>query len=247
MVGARPRHGYQRPGPTIPGMKRIGVVLVFGLALLAGCTGGGSGTTSLPAASGLLGTSAASMRAVTSVHFTINVTGTLAAVPVKSAEGDLNSQGQAKGNAKLSELGQLIQVDFVLINGNFYLKGLTGGYQKIPATLAGSMFDPSAILDPKRGVAAVLAGLASPKTEAQEQVDGQDTYRISGSVGKAVVSALIPGIGSDVQTKVWVATDAEHLPVKAEFAVPGVDGAQGATVDVDISNYNAPVTVTAPN
>ena len=228
-------------------MKRIGAVLVFGLALLAGCTGGGSSSTNLPAAGGLLSTSAASMRAVTSVHFTINVNGTLSSVPIKTADGDLNSQGQAKGNAKLSELGQLVQVDFVLINGNFYIKGLTGGYQKIPATLAGSLFDPSAILDPNRGVAAVVGGLGSPKTEAQEQVDGQATYRISGSVSKAVVSALIPGISSDVQAKVWVGTDAKHLPVKAEFAVPGVDGAQGATVDVDISNYNAPVTVTAPN
>lgn len=228
-------------------MKRIGAVLLFGLALLAGCSGGGSSTANLPAAGGLLSASAASMRAVTSVHFTINVNGTLSSVPVKTAEGDLNSQGQAKGDAKLSELGQLVQVDFVLINGSFYLKGLTGGYQKIPATLAGSLFDPSAILDPSRGVAAVVAGLGSPKTEAQEQVDGQSTYRISGSVSKAVVSALIPGISSDVQAKVWVNTDAKHLPVKAEFTVPGTDGAQGATVDVDISGYNAPVTVTAPN
>jgi lipoprotein LprG len=228
--------------------RRTGVaaVLAFLLALVAGCTGS-TGTTDLPAANGLLQTASASMRSATSVHFTIGVQGTLASVPVQSAEGDLNSQGQAKGSAKLSELGQLIQVDFVLVDGSFYLKGLTGGYQKLPAKLAGSVFDPSAILDPNRGVAKVLASLGDPRTEAQEQVDGQQTYRISGTVAKGVVSALIPGITSDVATKVWVTTDAKHLPVKAEFAVPGTDGAQGATVDVDISKINEPVTVTAPS
>lgn len=215
-------------------------------ALVAGCTGG-SGTASLPAANGLLTTASASMRAVTSVHFNLMVNGTLSSVPVQSADGDLNSQGQAKGTAKITELGQLIQVDFVLVGGELYLKGLTGGYQKIPATLAGRIFNPGVILDPNHGIAAVLSGLGNPKTEAAEQVNGTQTYRISGTVNKSVVSGLIPGINSDVPTKVWVTTDAKHLPVKAEFTVPGADGAQGATVDVTISNVNAPVSVTAPS
>lgn len=215
-------------------------------ALVAGCTGG-SGGGSLPAANGLLTTASASMRSVTSVHFNLMVNGTLSSVPVQSADGDLNVQGQAKGTAKITELGQLIQVDFVLVGGDLYLKGLTGGYQKIPATLAGKMFNPGVILDPNHGVAAVLSGLGNPKTEATDTVNGTQTYRISGTVNKSIVSALIPGINSDVPTKVWVTTDAKHLPVKAEFTVPGTDGAQGATVDVTISNVNAPVSVTAPS
>jgi hypothetical protein len=45
---------------------------------------------------------------------------------------------------------------------------------------------------------------------------------------------------------VWVASAGQHLPVRAEFQVPGAGGSQGARVDVTISKVNAPVTVSAP-
>jgi lipoprotein LprG len=186
------------------------------------------------------------MRTVTSVHFAIAVNGTLPGVPIQNADGDLNAKGQAKGNAKISELGQLLQVDFVLFDKNFYLKGPTGSYQKVPASLAGNLFDPTAILDPNRGVAKVLTSAQGASTQAKESVDGIDCYRITGKVGKDVVAALVPGIGSDVNATVWVTTADKHLPVKAEFAVPGAGGSQGAKVDVDISKVNQPVTVTPP-
>jgi lipoprotein LprG len=228
-------------------MRRL---LLAGLGLLAivatGCTSGGSGTGNLPAASTLLSNSGTAMRGVTSVHFAIAVDGTLGGVPIQNANGDLNAQGQAKGNAKISELGQLVQVDFVLVDKIFYLKGPTGGYTKVPAALAGNLFDPTAILDPNRGVAKVLTSVHDATTQAEESVDGIECYRIGGRVDKGVVAALLPGIGSDVTATVWVAADSRNLPVKAEFGVPGADGSQGAKVDVDISNVNEPVTVTAP-
>ncbi len=219
----------------------LAVLSALLLGLVAACQNGGSS-----ASSNLLNTSAAAMRSVTSVHFTLTVTGTLSGVPLQSAQGDLNSQGQAKGTAKLSELGQLVQVDFVLYGGTLYIKGPTGGYQKISATLAGALFDPSAILDPNRGVAKVLSSVTGMRTADQETVDGVATYKITGTVAGSVVSKLIPGLSQNVGTTVWVTTDARHLPVQASFAVPGTDGAQGATVLVTLSNLNAPVSVTPP-
>jgi lipoprotein LprG len=220
---------------------------LVGLLGLAACSSGGSANTAnLPAAGPLLATAGSSMSSVTSVHFSIVVNGTLAGVPIQNADGDLNAQGQAKGNAKVSLLGQLTQVDFVLVNQTFYLKGPTGGWQKVSAALAGNLFDPSAILDPNRGVAKVLGTMQGAQTQAQESVNGTDCYKITGKIAKNIVSAIIPGITVDVGATLWLATDAKHLPVKAEFAVPGSGGAQGATVDVIFSQVNVPVTVTAP-
>ena len=221
--------------------------MVVGLLGLAACTSGGSANTgNLPAAGPLLATSASSMSSVTSVHFSIVVNGTIAGVPIQNADGDLNARGQAKGNAKVSLLGQLTQVDFVLVDQTFYLKGPTGGWQKVSAALAGNLFDPAAILDPNRGVARVLGSVRGAQTRAQESVTGTDCYKITGKIAKNVVSAIIQGISVDVDATIWVATDARHLPVKAEFAVPGSGGAQGATVDVTFSKVNVPVAVTAP-
>lgn len=233
-------------------MRRTWIVglfvgLVGMVGMVAGCTSGGSAsTTNLPAAATLLGNAASSMRTVSTVHFSIVVNGTMAGVPIQNADGDLNAQGQAKGNAKISLLGQLTQVEFVLTNRIFYLKGPTGGYQKVSATLAGNLFDPSAILDPNRGIAKVLGSVQGASTQGRETVNGTDCYRITGKIGKDTVAALIPGITTDVNATLWVAADAKNLPVKAEFAVQGSNGSQGASVDVTFSNVNAPVTVTAP-
>ncbi|HEX4722406.1 MAG TPA: LppX_LprAFG lipoprotein [Pseudonocardiaceae bacterium] len=231
-------------------MRRTWIVGLFvglvGLAV-AGCTSGGSSSSAnLPAPATLLASAGTSARSVTSVHFSIVVNGTLPAVPLTNADGDLNAAGQARGNAKIALLGQLTQVDFVLVDRIFYIKGPTGGYQKVPASLAGNLFDPSAILDPNRGIAKVLGSVQNPKTVARESVNGTDCYRITGKIGKAAVSALIPGINTDVNATLWVAAASKNLPVKAEFAVPGNGGSQGASVDVVFSAINVPVTVTAP-
>ncbi|HEY1570736.1 MAG TPA: LppX_LprAFG lipoprotein [Pseudonocardiaceae bacterium] len=224
----------------------LGLLVAVATLVLAGCTGGGSDSATLPAGSSLLASSGAAMRSVTSVHFTIDVNGTLAGVPIQNADGDLNAQGAAKGSAKISEFGAFVEVNFVLLNSTFYVQGPTGGYQKIPAALAGSLFDPTAILDPDRGVAKVLTSVQGATTKDRESVNGTDCYRVTGRVAQNVVSALVPGISSDVGATVWVAADGKHLPVKAEFAVPGAGGSQGAKVDVTISKVNAPVNVTAP-
>lgn len=232
-------------------MSHRRAALVFGLLTavvalaVAGCSGGSS-TSNLPAAATLLQDSAAAMKSVTSVHFTITVNGTLPGVPIQNAQGDLNAQGQATGTAKISEFGEFLQVDFVLVDKTFYLKGATGGYQKVPASIAGSLFDPSVILDPDKGVANVVGNVRNASTQDSETVNGTDCYKITGTVAKNVVAAIVPGIDSDVATTLWVATAGNHLPVQAEFDVPGAGGSQGAKVDVTISNVNAPVTVTAP-
>ena len=94
--------------------------------------------------------------------------GTLAGVPIQNADGDLNAQGQAKGNAKITELGQTLQVDFVLVNKTFYLKGPTGGYQKIPAALAAT-FRPDRDPGPEPGCGQGADQRAGRQTRARSR------------------------------------------------------------------------------
>ena len=223
-------------------------MLCAALVAVASCTGGASDTaaTTTQGAQQLLQKSGAFMRAVTSVQFDLAVTGDLTAIPVHNATGVLTKAGDAKGNARITELGQLIQVDFVLVGDTFYLKGPTGGYQKLAASLAESIFDPTAILDPNRGVAHVLSSVQNAQPGGAETVDGVATTKVTGKVGKQIAGALVPGIGADVDTTLWLANDAKALPVKAQFVVPTTAGNSGGTVVVDLSNYNQPVTITAP-
>lgn len=217
------------------------VVTVILAALAAGCTGGtGPSADSMPDGKTELTKAADTMRSVQSTHFTIKVDGDLPGVPVQNAEGDLTSSGAAKGNAKVNEFGQLVQLEFVLTDGSAYIKGPTGGYQKMSATLVSAIYDPATILNPDKGVAKVLGNVQNPQTEAKEN----DAYRVAGTVTKAVVSALVPGIASDVNAKFWVAATGQPYLQQAAFEVPNGHG--NATVTVVLSGINAPVTVTPP-
>jgi lipoprotein LprG len=219
--------------------------LVLATVLLAGCSGGGGAaapaSAPLPDAATLVAASAKSVGAITTTHLTLAVTGTIPGLSVQSVDGDLTKAGQAKGTGKISMGGQLIEVEFVLTGGSLYLKGPTGGFQKLPASLGASLYDPSAILDPNRGIAKVLSSMGNPKSEATEDVNGTSTVKVTGKVADNALSGLLPGVTSGGDATFWLTKDGQHLPVKASITFPG-----NARADVTLSDVDKPVTVTAP-
>jgi lipoprotein LprG len=225
--------------------RSLAGALVLTTVLLAGCSGGGGAaapaSAPLPDAAPLVAASAKSVGAITTAHLTLAVTGTIPGLSVQSVDGDLTKAGDAKGSGKISMGGQLIEVEFVLTGGSLYIKGPTGGYQKLPASLGASLYDPSAILDPDRGVAKVLSSMENPKSEATEDVNGTSAVKVTGKVAGTVLSGLLPGVTTGADATFWIANDARHLPVKASISFPG-----NARADVTLSDVDKPVTVAAP-
>lgn len=227
-------------------MRRIlFVTLALTTAFATACSSDGSGDGgSLPDGRGLLTDAAASIADVKSAHFTLTVNGEIKDLPVKKAEGDLTREGgkggAAKGTVSMELMGSLFEGDFVLVDDALYIKGPTGGWQKLPASLVRSLYDPAAILDPDRGVANVLKSAQNVKTEGTEDIDGVATYRVKSRVAKDVVDDLVPGVSSDVDVTFWVRQDGGHQPVKASVKVGE------PTVDVTLSDIDKQVSITAP-
>jgi lipoprotein LprG len=222
--------------------------LALTAALATGCTSSDSppsASSSLPDAASLLKDAAAATGAITSVHFTVQANGTVPGLSVQTLVGDLtkqgDSRGSAKGTGKLSMGGQLVEVDFVLVNSSLYIKGPTGNFQQIPAALSAGVYDPAAVLDPNRGIGKVLSNVQNPKTEATENVGGTSTFKVTGKIGKDVLGGLLPGVQSDADITFWLQAAGKHLPVKASAKFPG-----GGSVDVTLSDVDKPVTVTPP-
>jgi lipoprotein LprG len=231
-------------------MRRILVTLLaFAATSVAACSSdeGGAEGSSLPDAAGLLAAAAKSTAQIKSAHFTLTVNGKVPGLDVQSAEGDLTradgGAGAAQGTVKMTLFGSLFEGDFVIVDDKAYIKGPTGGYQTLPASLIANLYDPAAILDPSRGVANVLSNVEDPNTETAEDVDGVATYRVKGKAGKDVVANLVPGVNSDVDVTFWLKKDGDHQPVKASVAVPA-DGSP--TVDVTLSDVDKPIEITAP-
>ncbi|MEE6261970.1 LppX_LprAFG lipoprotein [Plantactinospora sonchi] len=219
------------------------------LALSAACTGdraeapGGaaeSGPASLPEADGLLRTAADELRSVRSARFAVTTDGSATLLDIRSAEGVITAEGEAEGTARLSQAGEPLRLSFVVKGESLYVNGLTDGWQRLPLSVAATIYDPSALLSADRGIANLVA-TASGSTEARESVDGVPAYRIRGTLPGAALSTLAPGVDGDVVGTLWIGVDRPLLH-RVTFPVPGGSG----TVTVTFSDYDAPVTIRTP-
>jgi lipoprotein LprG len=214
---------------------------------LVGCSDNDkpANTAQLPAGAALVSEAATATGALKFAHVKIETDGEVGTLPMRRAEGDLLRSGDAKGSIQLSTFGMLIESDFVVLGKTIYLKGATGGWQTLDASVASSVYDPSAILDPERGIAKLLSTAKEPTTEAKETVDGKDTYRVAVKLNSTSVSSLVPGVGGDVTGKVWVDAKTKQLR-KAVLTVPGATPDKKGTVTINVSNIDVPVTISAP-
>jgi lipoprotein LprG len=207
------------------------------IALVTACSGS-SGQT-LPQGSTVLADAAKAMRTVNTTHFALDVQGETPGVQLRSANGQLTREGSAKGTAKVDEGRQLLELEFVIIGQDLYLRPPTGGVQKLPLSFAGAVYDPSIILNPDKGIAAALASGKEATTEDREQVDGVDTYRLKVTFPAQPLGTLVPGLAQDKTSEIWVATQDSRL-IKAQF--PTTSG----TITAHFSQYDAPAQITPP-
>jgi len=230
-----------RPRPLV-------VLLALLIAVLAGCSKKDKpqDTAQLPGGPTLVTDASGAMRDVQSAHVVIASEGEVTGLPVKRADGDLRRDGDAKGTITLEQLGQLVEYQFVVLGETIYLKGATGGWLPLPASVAvqAAQYDPSAILDPDRGVVKVLATASEATTEAEETIDGRSTYRVAAKLDPTTAAALVPGVGPGVTSKLWLDKESKKLR-RAVLTIPAADGKSG-TVTIDFTDFDKPVTVSAP-
>lgn len=217
---------------------------------LTGCTSTAdddkpSAPADLPAAQTLLADGAKAMAEVKSAHFVIDVNGKISGLTLKRAEGDLTQEGSAQGTATIEQFGSALEAKFVIVGSSLWLQGPTGGYQQLPLAAAATVYDPSAILDPDRGVAKLLSSVKNATTVGKETVDGKETYKVQVEPDPVALAALIPGVGTGVTGHVWLDAATKQL-VKGEFVIPAKGSDPAGTVTVTFTNYNAPVTISAP-
>ena len=207
--------------------------------LVTACGGSSGGAGTLPAGAVVLADSAKAMRTVNTTRFTLSVQGDTPGIQLRSANGQLTRDGSAKGTANVDQGRQLLELQFVIIGQDLYLRPPTGGIQKLPLSFAGAVYDPSAILNPDKGISAALASGKDATTEAREQVDGVDTYRLQVTFPAQPLGSLVPGLAADKTSDIWVAVQGSRL-IKAEF--PTTTG----NVTAQFSDYDAPAQITPP-
>lgn len=226
-------------------MRRLLIALATATtaaALLAGCSGKDAGGP-LPDAATLVKESATTTADLKSAHLALSVAGQIKNLPVKTLEGDLTNQPTtaAKGSATITMLGSDLDAKFVVIDGDLYAAITGDSYDNLGP--ADKIYDVSAILDPNKGLANLLANLADPTAQGRDTVNGQRTVRITGTASADAVNKLAPQFKATepMPCTVWIQEDGDHQLSQAKL-----EPSSGNSITMVLSEWNAPVSVDKP-
>jgi lipoprotein LprG len=221
----------------------IAAVAALLAAVLAGTGCGRGDDRDLPDAAALLSASADEMARVETVGFRLESDADLGSLPVRTVDGVVTRAGDARGAATVDQFGQTVEIRFVVLDDRFHYQ-LLGDWQEAPLTAVAQLYDPSAILDPDRGIANLLRTATDPQVRGRESVSGVDTYEVTASFDAAALAVLLPGAPDGVPGSLWIGVE-RPLVHQARFAVPAGEGEAG-TLTVGLSDFDAPVTIEAP-
>ncbi|BBY35827.1 lipoarabinomannan carrier protein LprG [Mycolicibacter minnesotensis] len=226
-------------------MRRLLIALATATtaaALLAGCSSKDTGGP-LPEAAPLVKESATTTANLKSAHLALSVTGQIKNLPVKTLEGDLTNQPTtaAKGSATITMLGSDVDAKFIVIDGDLYAAITGDDYDNFGS--AANIYDVAAILSPDKGLANLLANLTDAKAEGRDTINGQKAVRVTGNVPADAVNALAPQLKATASTPatVWISEDGDHQLAQAQLSPSSTN-----SIQMTLSNWNAPVTVEKP-
>jgi lipoprotein LprG len=213
-------------------------------ALVGACSSSSKQSSApLPDAATLLKQSSQSTKAVKSVHLMLSTTGKVQGLPIKTLTGDLTTAPStaAKGSAKISFAGSDIDADFVVFDTILYAALTPNKWSDFGP--AADIYDPSSILNPDTGLANILANFTDDKVEGRETINGQNTVRVSGKVSELAINKLVDQLKATqpLPATVWIQETGDHELVQAKL-----DQSAGNSIQMTLSNWNAPVQVSKP-
>jgi lipoprotein LprG len=230
------------PRPKRP-ILAVLAALSIAAALVGGCSSSKQSSAPLPDAATLLAKSNLTTRNVKSVHLVLSVNGTIHGLPVKTLTGDLTTAPDtaAKGEANLTVLGSAVDAQFVVDDGTLFAALTPGHWESFGP--AAAIYDPSEILNPNTGLANILTNISNPKSESRENINGQSTVKITGTASADAVNGIAPQLKATqpLPATMWIQESGDHQLVQSKL-----DQSQGNSVQMTLSNWNAPVQVTKP-
>jgi len=231
---------------TRPRLSRILIAMAAistAVALVVGCSSSSSTSSEpLPDAAGLLQQSAATTKGLKSAHLEITVNGKIEGLPVKKLTGDLTNvpATAVQGNATITMGGSDVDAGLVVIDGTLYASLSPNSWLDLGP--AADIYDPSVILNPDSGLANILTNFSDPKSESSQTVNGVQTIKVTGNISADAVNKLVPVKATGpVPGTAWIQKDGDHNLVQAE-----IDPSSGNSIQMTLSNWNTPVTVTKP-
>jgi hypothetical protein len=147
----------------------------------------------------------------------------------------------------VKQQGITFGIQVIISAGHVYLRLPLTSFQELTGAQAAAFPDMAKLFDPTTGLPAIIPAGSSPTYVSTDQVDGKSSYQITTGYTADQVHGLLAALSSTgpVGAKIWVDTS-DHLIHKAVLSGAFGDGGKEADVEVDMSGFNAPITISSP-
>lgn len=140
-----------------------------------------------------------------------------------------------------------IGLEVVISGGHVYLHLPFSPFTEVTGATVADIPDLAKLFDPKTGLPAVIPAGRNVKYIAVDKADGVDSHKVEATYSADQIHGMLPQLTStgDVDATIWVG-GSDHLIRKAILSGPFGDGGIASSVEVDMSGFNAAVSIASP-
>lgn len=224
-------------------------IAALGVALVVAC-GGGNPAPSVDAAK-VLHDGAAAMARWTTVTAALKMakgTITIQGLALVKAQAAVRLPADSDTTYTVKQQDVTVSLQVVITSGHVYVRLPFTPLQEAPPALASSFPDMAKLFDPTTGLPAIVPAGNNPRYVSTDQVGGVSCHQIATTYSADQVHALLPQLSSNgpVAARVWVGVSDHQIRKAVLDGAFGDNGAEAA-VEVDITGFDVPVTITSPS
>lgn len=140
-----------------------------------------------------------------------------------------------------------IGLEVVISGGHVYLHLPFSPFSEVTGTAAADIPDLAKLFDPKIGLPAVIPLGRNVKYIAVDKVNDVDSHKVEATYTADQIHGMLPQLtaSGDVDAVIWVG-GSDHLIRKAILSGPFGDNGTASSVEVDMSGFNAAVSIASP-
>ena len=140
-----------------------------------------------------------------------------------------------------------IALQVIIAGGHVYLHLPFSGYNELTGSATADIPDLAKLFDPQSGLPAIIPAGRDAKYLGAEQVDNVDSHKVQATYSATQVHSMLPQLNSsgDVLAVIWIG-GSDQLIRKAVLSGPFGDNGAASSVEVDLSGFNAAVSITTP-
>ena len=171
----------------------------------------------------------------------------LQGLTLSSATAKVQLPDQSDTVFKVKQGDFLVDLRVVTTGGHVYVRLPFSQFTELSPDEAKELPDLAQLFNLRSGLPAVLSSGKDPRYQGTEQMGGAESDKVGTTYTAEQVAQLLGGVkpAGDIQATIWAARS-DHLVRRVVLEGPLLEAGKNVQVQVDLHDFNQPMTITKP-